>query len=153
VILPDYAAPGLHSVDVAQRHVLESIAAAIRAVGAPVTLMGLGDLVIGDRKCGGSAQRRLKHWFMVHCSILYDFPIARIERYLSVPSRQPAYRAGRTHSEFLSNLGMARKILVEEIASNHPRGRGISTAPEPPQTLLDQLLSEKFSNPAWIERF
>ena len=54
------------------------------------------------RKFGGSAQRRLKSWFMVHCSILYDFPIERIDRYLKMPRRQPEYRAGRSHGDFLS---------------------------------------------------
>ena len=66
--------------------------------------------MLGDRKCGGSAQRRLKHWFMVHCSILYDFPIERIVRYLAIPRRQPEYRQGRDHHDFLSNLGLPRNI-------------------------------------------
>ena len=77
VILPESAAPGLSAVDKAHRYVLDWIAQSIRQAGAPVTLEGRGDLVLGDRKCGGSAQRRLKHWFMVHCSILYEFPIER----------------------------------------------------------------------------
>src|SRR3984957_16336397 len=108
VILPDSAAPGLSAGDQAHRYVLDWIANSIRRAGPPVALEGRGDLVLFDRKCGGSAQRRLKHWFMVHCSILYDFPIERIVRYLRMPRRQPEYRQGRDHHDFLSNLGLQR---------------------------------------------
>ena len=89
VILPDSAAPGLSAVDQAHRYVLDWIARSIRRAGPPVTLEGRGDLVLCDRKCGGSAQRRLKHWFMVHCSILYDFP-DRADRPLPDDSPAPA---------------------------------------------------------------
>jgi lipoate-protein ligase A len=153
VILPDNWAPGLAAVDVAHRHVLESIAASIRCAGQPVGLAGLGDLALGDRKCGGSAQRRLKCWFLVHCSILYDFALERVARYLTVPARQPAYRAGRAHLDFLSNLGLPRRILTEAIVSKQPVGPRLAQTPGVPQTLVEHLVSEKFSNPAWINRF
>jgi len=153
VILPEGWAPGLGAVDVAHRHVLEWIAASIRCAGPPVSLEGRGDLVIGGRKCGGSAQRRLKHWFMVHCSILYDFAIDRVVRYLTIPERQPAYRAGRAHQDFLSNLRLPRRILTEAIAKDSPAGSCLSTAPALPLAVVQSLVSEKFANPAWIERF
>jgi len=153
VILPEGRAPGLGAVDVAHRYVLEWIAASIRRAGPAVSLEGLGDLVIGGRKCGGSAQRRLKHWFMVHCSILYDFAIDRVARYLTIPTRQPAYRAGRAHQDFLSNLGLARRILTEAIASDSSPGPCLSGAAALPLGVVRSLVSEKFSNPAWIERF
>jgi lipoate-protein ligase A len=140
-------------VDVAQRHVLDRIAQSIRRAGAPVMLAGRGDLAVGGRKCAGSAQRRLKHWFMVHCSILYDFPIERIARYLTVPQRQPEYRQGRDHQDFLSNLGLPRKILVDAIRGEHPAGSCSARSPEVPPAVVASLLTEKFSNRAWIERF
>ena len=85
VVLPQTAAPGLSAVVAAQGYVVERIAESIRRAGRPVGVLGHGDLVLGDRKCGGSAQRRLKRWFLVHCSILYRFPIDRIDRYLAIP--------------------------------------------------------------------
>jgi lipoate-protein ligase A len=67
-------APGLHAVDTAQAYVLERIARSIRSLGPDVEVKGLGDLTLGDRKFSGSAQRRLRRSFLVHASILYDFP-------------------------------------------------------------------------------
>ena len=152
VILPESAAPGLSAVDKAHRYVLDWITQSIRRAGPPVTLEGRGDLVLGDRKCAGSAQRRLKHWFMVHCSILYDFPIERIGRYLAIPRRQPDYRQGRDHHDFLSNLALPRSILIDAIRADRISGPCSSQAPAVPPAVMESLLSEKFRNRDWIER-
>jgi lipoate---protein ligase len=152
VILPESAAPGLSAVDKAHRYVLEWFVQSIRRAGRPVTLEGRGDLVLGDRKCGGSAQRRLKHWFIVHCSILYDFPIERIDRYLTIPRRQPEYRQGRAHHDFLSNLDLPRNILMDAIRGDQICGSQSSRVPAVPPALVESLLSEKFTNRDWIER-
>jgi lipoate---protein ligase len=153
LILPQTAAPGLAAVDVAQRYVLERLAAALRQLGVAAGLAGTGDLVVAGRKFGGSAQRRLKHWFLVHCSLLNQFPIERITRYLPIPGRQPAYRAGRPHAEFLSNLGLPRKILVDAISSAWSAGRPLSGPQALPLREVQTLVSDKFGNPLWIERF
>jgi lipoate-protein ligase A len=153
VILPEQHAQGLTRVDLAQGYVLEAIAAAVRGAGASVSVLGRGDLVIGDRKCAGSAQRRLKSWFMVHCSILFDFAIERVERYLRMPRREPAYRAGRSHGDFLINLALPRQILADTIRGAFSPGTGVATESFAPPPLVESLLAERFSNRQWIERF
>jgi lipoate---protein ligase len=153
VILPENLAPGLSRVDLAHEYVLERIAAAIRNAGVSAGVLGRGDLVVGDRKFGGSAQRRLSNWFMVHCSILYNFPIARIARYLKMPGRQPEYRAGRSHGDFLVNLALGRDELANAIQTTFAAGESDLPTPSVPPALLESLLSEKFLNRQWIERF
>jgi lipoate-protein ligase A len=153
VILPETAAPGLSAVDAAHRYVLERIAASIRRAGRPVSVLGRGDLTLGDRKCAGSAQRRLKHWFMVHCSLLYQFAIERIVRYLATPARQPDYRRQRPHQDFLTNLGLPRQALVEALRPDDSPCARTSPALDGPMSLLPSLLAEKYANRAWIERF
>ncbi|HEX8202655.1 MAG TPA: lipoate--protein ligase family protein, partial [Isosphaeraceae bacterium] len=64
VVLPRDAAPGLGAVDVAQHFVLERIAAAVRALGPSVEVLGSGDLTLRRRKVAGSAQRRLRRHFL-----------------------------------------------------------------------------------------
>jgi len=152
VILPDSAAPGLWSVDIAHRYVLERLASALRAPSRPVAVEGLGDLTVAGRKFAGSAQRRLRYWFFVHCTILYAFPLERISRYLSIPSRQPAYRAGRTHEDFLMNLDLPLTILNGLISSAWSPSCSLSRATDVPRDLLESLLSKRFANRAWIER-
>ncbi len=155
VILPDTAGPGLSAVDAAQRHVVGRLAEAIRALGPPVDVLAHGDVVLGDRKCAGSAQRRLKSWFLVHCSILYKFAIDRIGRYLTAPQRQPDYRRGRAHHEFLCNLDLPRQALVDALRPGLAPCPGLDAGEslEGPMALLPSLLAERYANPEWVERF
>jgi lipoate-protein ligase A len=154
VILPETAGPGLSAVDAAQHHVLDRLAASIRRIGPPVDVLGHGDLVLGDRKCGGSAQRRLKRCFLVHCSILCDFALDRIDRFLTVPRRQPDYRRGRHHLDFLCNLGLPRADLIDALRPGPSPcdGPGTPSSLDGALRLLPALLAEKFANPGWIER-
>jgi lipoate-protein ligase A len=152
-ILREDMQPGLWAVDAAHHYVLERLADSLRRAGQPVAIEGSGDLVLRGRKCGGSAQRRLKHWFMVHCSILYEMPIERIARYLAVPERQPAYRRRRSHEDFLSNLPLARRILLDAIRARWAPGSALAAPPDRALVLIPDLVSEKFGNPSWIERF
>ncbi len=154
VVLSDTAGPGLSAVDAAQQHVLGRMAGAIRRAGAAVDVRAHGDLVLGDRKCGGSAQRRLRRWFLVHCSILYDFPIDRIPRYLAMPALQPEYRRERPHIDFLCNLPLSRAALVDALRpGDAPCPSSGDAAPSGPGALLPALLADRFANPEWIERF
>ncbi len=152
VVLPIDAAPGLDAVDVAQKFVLGRVADGLRAAGRPVEMLGSGDLTLSLRKCSGSAQRRLKRHFLVHATILYAFPLDRLGRYLGPPSRQPSYRAGRSHGDFVTNLGLDRARLVQAIRDAWlPRDR-------PPieavvhEELVRELVATKFGDPAWVRR-
>jgi lipoate-protein ligase A len=153
VVLPLDVAPALAAVDIAQRSVLECLAAALRARGWPVRVQGSGDLTIGPRKVAGSAQRRLRHHFLIHATILYRFPLDRIARYTALPRRQPEYREGRPHEAFVTNLESPRAGLVEAItAAWMPPGLPPLPA-RVPQARIGDLVASKFGDPAWTERF
>lgn len=62
------------------------------------------DLALQKRKVSGNAQRRTQSAILHHGTLLYDFDAARAERFLRPPGRQPRYRLGRTHTDFLGNL-------------------------------------------------
>jgi lipoate-protein ligase A len=153
VVLPADFAPGLHAIDTSQAFVLERLALSLRRHGPEVGLQGLGDLTLGDRKFAGSAQRRLKRFFLVHTSLLYNFPIDLIARYTRPPQRQPAYRAGRPHEAFLTNLDLPRDTLLSAV-----RSAWLTPGPSPepaeiPHELVGELVGARFSDPAWVERF
>lgn len=149
VVLPRAAAPELETVEAAQFYVLGRLADALRGLGSAVEVRGSGDLTLGGRKFAGSAQRRLRHHVLVHTSILYRFPIDRIDRYLRTPSRQPAYRLGRTHAEFLTNLELPRAAIVAT-------ARAAWSADQPaevPEERVRQLVESRLGDRNWIERF
>lgn len=152
VILPRDADPKLLTVEGAQAAVLGRIAGALRRHVPAVEVLGSGDLTLGGRKFAGSAQRRLKRHFLVHLSLLYAFPLDLISRYLAEPRRQPAYREGRPHAEFITNLGLPRDVLARSILeawlppSERPRPM------RPPEGRVRELVSTRFGDPAWIAR-
>jgi lipoate-protein ligase A len=152
VVLPDTMAPGLGAVDVAQKYVLGRMARAIGTMVPGVEVLGSGDLTLEGRKFSGSAQRRLKSWFLVHLSILCNFPLRKIERYLRQPDRQPEYRRNRTHGEFLRNLELPRTIVAAAIRSEWCPPDLPAPATNVPDLLLENLLSERFANRSWVER-
>jgi lipoate-protein ligase A len=152
LVLPSSWAPGLAAVDMAQRFVLERIALALSTSEEPVEVLGSGDLTIGRWKFAGSAQRRLRQWFLVHATILYNFPLPQISRYLAVPARQPAYRAGRPHDKFLRNLRLPRKLILQAICLAWSVSGALSPTTDVPHQLVRTLLAERFANKAWIER-
>ena len=157
VILPDDAAPGLSRVDLAHSYVLERIAAALRSA-APRCKWKCSAAATSSRagrKFGGSAQRRLKSWFMVHCSILYRFP-DRAHRPIpqnAVAASPNIVPAGPTR-DFLANLALpratARRRHPQRIFCRH--GRLSRYLPCPPRS-SNPSSSEKFANRQWIERF
>jgi lipoate-protein ligase A len=152
VILPTTAAPGLAAVDKAQAYVLDRVARAIRAHGPAVERLGSGDLTIARRKFSGSAQRRLRNHFLVHATLLYQFPLALVERFTNVPHRQPDYRGNRSHDEFLVNLDLPRAVLVSAIQGAWlPHDHELRPAALPNE-LVAELVRTKFADPAWTER-
>jgi len=152
VVLPIESSPELKAVDTAQAFVLGRTAGAIARAGVPVAVRGSGDLVLGDRKCSGSAQRRLRRHLLIHASLLYDFPLERIDRYLKMPARRPAYRGDRPHAEFVTNLPMPRDRLLDAVrAAWVPPGRP-RTQDETPDDLARSLALTKFEDIRWIER-
>ena len=154
VVLPLSTAPGLQAVDIAQRFVLSRLAEGLRDLHhLDVKVLGSGDLVLDNRKFAGSAQRRLKKFFLVHSSLLYNFNLPLITRYTHLPRRQPSYREGRDHDSFVTNLPLPRHSLVHTIRHVWNATYPSLTPDQLPHAQVEALLAAKFADPAWIHRF
>ncbi|GIW88936.1 MAG: hypothetical protein KatS3mg108_3260 [Isosphaeraceae bacterium] len=152
VILPISAHPSLSSVPSAQRHVLQAAADALSPLVSPLQLLGHADLTLHNRKIAGSAQRRLRSHLLVHFTLLCTFPIDAIARYLSIPARQPAYRAGRSHAEFLANLNIPPQTISHHLLAYWTSEHTLIPIP-PPQSRIDRILADKMHCAGWIDRF
>ena len=84
---------------------------------------GISDLCIednrGSRKISGNSQARKKNWLLHHGTILYNARnINKISKFLRHPPKEPDYRKGRSHNEFLithlpfTNRSMIIKNLI-----------------------------------------
>jgi lipoate---protein ligase len=107
----------LRGVDAAHRFVLDRMTAALAELAAVVACAGTSDLVLpaaaGEppRKFSGNSLRVKRTHLLYHGTILYDFPLERVGRWLAGPVREPAYRAGRDHGTFLANLPATRAAI------------------------------------------
>lgn len=65
---------------------------------------GICDLAMGDRKVGGACLHRNRDLLYYSASLLITPDLSRVMRYLKHPPREPQYRAGRSHEEFMGRL-------------------------------------------------
>ena len=83
---------------------------AIEALGtcgvAGVVVRGVSDLCLGERKIAGSSLRLWQGRVLFQVALLVEVDVALLERYLRMPSREPTYRRGRSHRDFVTTLKM-----------------------------------------------
>lgn len=96
--------PGVGEITRAFGQLSALVAAGLAACGLPgVGQQGTSDLALGDRKLGGSCIWRTRNLLYYSTTLLVDPDWERIDRYLPHPPREPAYRSGRTHRDFLTS--------------------------------------------------
>jgi lipoate-protein ligase A len=79
---------------------------ALERAGVPgVVRTGVSDLVLGDRKIGGSCIARSRGLLLFSSTILVAPRVELMERYLAHPPREPGYRRGRGHGDFVGSIG------------------------------------------------
>lgn len=99
----DRLAVGAHMADAVGR-----VAAALeRATGVKGEVRSTGDLCLGNRKVLGSSAFCRRGVFLYQASLLVSVDPGLMERYLAHPSREPEYRRGRSHREFVTTLAEA----------------------------------------------
>lgn len=104
VILSFDRNPRLSRIDVAHRYVMNRMLEAVQQQLPDVKLQGTCDLTWQNRKFSGNSLRIARGHLLYHGTILYDFDLSLITRCLREAPRQPAYREGRQHGEFITNL-------------------------------------------------
>lgn len=111
-----------------------------------VELQGISDLTVQGRKFSGNSQRWLTTTLLHHGTILYDFDLDRIPRYLISPEREPEYRSGRDHLEFVVNYPSNLPDLKQAFVKTW---NATESEPEIPLDRVNQLVVEKYATEKW----
>lgn len=98
--------PELRGIKQSYEFITWKICGAFNSAGIKAEFQPFSDMALFGRKFSGSAEWRRKKYILHHGTILYNFPIEMIEKYLKMPPDEPPYRQGRGHIEFLTNLKM-----------------------------------------------
>lgn len=145
--------PGPTAIEPLHAALLDPLAAALHAAGRPVVRRGSSDLAIeatdGFRKVSGNALRLRRGAVLYHGTLLDDFDLELVARVLRHPPREPAYRAGRGHGDFLANLGLGRRVISTAVqqafAADEPRD-------DWPRAAVADLLRGRYLDAAWTHR-
>lgn len=149
VVLSLERRPELRMIDRAHQFVLGRIRDALAVSLKGVELCGISDLAAQERKFSGNSLRVGRKHLLYHGTLLYDFPVARVGACLKSPPRQPEYRAGRSHGEFVANLVATRDQLRQALVRAFESEQLLT---DWPQTLTQQLTADKYSQEAWNAR-
>ncbi len=146
VVLSYELRPELRMLDAAHRFVLETIAAGLRPLLPNVERRGTSDLALRELKFSGNSLRCRRRALLYHGTLLYDFPLGLVSKYLKMPPRQPDYRGDREHESFIANLPVGVEVLRRQLAlawnATTPRG-------EWPYERVKQAVSERYGQEHW----
>jgi len=99
--------PGLGGIRPAYDRITEWLIAALARSGITgVRREGISDFAREDRKLGGACIYRRRDLLFYSTTLLVEPDVDDIERYLAHPPREPHYRRGRAHREFMGALSV-----------------------------------------------
>jgi len=149
VILAYARDPALTQIVPSYRYVLTRIIAAVRGVAPDLDLRGSSDIAEAERKVSGNAQQRKRSHLLQHGTLLYDFDIARVADYLKTPPRQPEYRGGRDHREFLTNLPTDAETMKHSLRAAWSANAELTRLP---LDMMRELVAQKYGREEWVRR-
>jgi len=146
VILSYEQFPQLASLDQCHQFVMTRVLKAVPASEA-VNFQGTCDLTYQGRKFSGNSLRCKRNHVLYHGTLMYDFELSMISKYLGQPARMPDYRQSKSHDEFVTNLPVLKQILRSGMLEAWDVD-GVFT--DWPQELTTQLAKEKYESRSWI---
>jgi lipoate-protein ligase A len=149
LVLSYSRAEQLRDVTASYRWILRRVARALKSV-ADAQPVGVSDLAVSGRKVSGNSQQRKARHVLHHGTLLYAFHATRLEQYLNAPEREPSYRAGRKHGDFVTNLPADANLLKKLLAAEFDAQTG-----EVGAAVLDRvptLIVERYSRTDWVRR-
>lgn len=141
--------PQLRLVDQAHCFVLTRVIQALQRVGVDARFQGTSDLTLGERKISGNSMRCKHRSLLYHGTILRDLSALEIERCLKIPPRQPPYRQGRSHSDFVGSVPLSIEDLRSAFASEWEASESLV---EWPRAATRQLVAERYGRDDWTYR-
>jgi lipoate-protein ligase A len=141
------------SVDLAHRFVLGRIAQALGSLAPGVSVSGTSDLTVGSfpplaprRKFSGNSLRLKRNHLLYHGTLLYDFPLEKLNHWLDRPARQPEYRDQRDHESFVASLNATREDLSAAMIRAWEATQPLADWPS--QRTAD-LVASRYHSPHW----
>jgi lipoate-protein ligase A len=129
----------LPDINATHQFVLERMAQSLSTLTPNIVRTGISDLAIpvaypqgGEtrlHKFSGNSLRCKRTHLLYHGTLLYDFDLPRISRWLKMPPRHPEYRSARSHEQFVTNLPVPGDQMVQALIRGWQAGRPLDDWP------------------------
>jgi lipoate---protein ligase len=147
LVLPVDADARLGSVTETNRFILEQHRQALgRLLAQTVLARGQTDLALGALKFSGNAQRRKGRAILFHGTFLLGLDLALMEELLRFPSRQPDYRQGRSHAEFVAHLPLDAPAVKQVLRQVWSAGEPLELVP---LAETEALVQSRYGRAEW----
>lgn len=146
VVLSYELRPQLRMIEVVHRFVLERLRHAIEAQLPGINPQGTSDLTLNLRKFSGNSLKCRQRHLLYHGTIIYDFSTALMSECLAAPARQPDYRNGRQHQDFVSNIAIDPALLRSHLAHAWDATQVLTDWPSGETA---RVVAERYSQPKW----
>lgn len=125
--------------------ILSKVIDALGLLGIQAVFQPISDIALMEnhKKVSGNAQKRARKFILHHGTLLYDFDLRKIERYLKMPQSTPVYRQGRPHTEFLANLCVPLKDIKDVFRKVFKTNASQQTLNAQEKECLDSFLKTK----------
>ena len=114
-ILPFSRHVAFSTISTTTSTIMKCVALGLQGVAPGLLVEGVSDLTHKGYKVSGNAQKRLRKAFLFHGTVLIDFDLSLVDRFLKHPSSEPDYRKGKAHSDFIRNLSITRNEFKESM--------------------------------------
>ena len=90
---------------------------ALKTCGVEAVFRPISDIALAsnEKKISGNAQHRGKNFILHHGTVLYNFDLSLISRYLKMPKDVPDYRKNRAHLDFVANVPIDPKSFKKAL--------------------------------------
>lgn len=144
--------PDIRGIRTSYRYILNRICEALGRRGIEARCAGTSDLVTGDLKFSGNAQRRRKHGILHHGTLLYGLDLSLLERCLREPGERPDYRGDRDHGRFVRNLPLGADELRAVVREAFGADSGVESPSAEEESKSRELAAGKYESRDWIHR-
>ena len=110
--------PQLNDLRKSYQIILNKIVSTLQKFDIKGMFRPISDLAVepGEKKFSGNAQHRGRKYILHHGTILYQFSLPMIEKYLKIPKDMPPYRQNRGHLDFVTNVFLEPGLFKEAVS-------------------------------------
>ena len=124
--------------------------ALVPLLGPNLRVEGHTDLSHDGLKFSGNAQKRKLKAFLFHGTFLLGLDPGMVEQTLRMPSKEPGYRANRSHRDFIVNLEVPGHQIDSALAQGWAAQEALTQVPT---EATARLVKEKYSRSEWNFKF